>query len=392
MIGTILYATDLVVFVVLALCVGYMLFFSIASLFYKTPKFPAPKKLGKIAVLFPAYKEDRVIVNSVTEFLKQDYPTDRYDVFVISDQMKEETVSRLEQLPITVIKVTFQQSSKAKAMAFATDQIKSRGYDIVAIMDADNTTEPNFLSRVNEAIESGIGAVQAYRTGKESSSDVAKLDGVSENINNGMFRSGHNAVGLSAGLSGSGMAFKAEWFFENIYKLNTAGEDKEMEALLLRQRIHTVFLKDVHVFDEKVAKVDAIGNQRKRWIAAQYAILRRTIVDFPSALLHGNIDYCDKIVQWMLPPRLIQLFLLGLFTLIALITLEPALFVKWIVLCVLQVAAMLLPLPRKIFSMNLLKAIVIKIPTLIFVTIKGLFKLKGAHKNFIHTEHGDESK
>jgi hypothetical protein len=186
------------------------------------------------------------------------------------------------------------------------------------------------------------------------------------------------------------MAFKAEWFFENIYKLNTAGEDKEMEALLLKQRIHTIFIKDVHVFDEKVAKVDAIGNQRKRWMAAQYAILRRTIVDFPSALLHGNIDYCDKIVQWMLPPRLIQLFLLGLFTLLSLITLEPTVFVKWIVLCVLQVAAMLIPLPKKIFSMSLLKAVVIKIPSLIFVTLKGVFKMKGAHKDFIHTEHGDK--
>jgi cellulose synthase/poly-beta-1,6-N-acetylglucosamine synthase-like glycosyltransferase len=390
MISTILYIIDIVAFVVLALCVVYMLFFSVASLFYRVPQFPAPKRLGKIAVLFPAYKEDRVIVNSVTEFLKQDYPKERYDVYVISDQMKPETIEALESLPIKVLKVTFEKSSKAKAMAFATDQIKALGYDIVAIMDADNTTEPNFLSRVNEAIESGIGAIQAYRTGKESTSDVAKLDGVSENINNGMFRSGHNAVGLSAGLSGSGMAFKAEWFFENIYKLNTAGEDKEMEALLLKQRIHIIFIKDVHVFDEKVAKVDAIGNQRKRWMAAQYAILRRTIVDFPSALLHGNIDYCDKIVQWMLPPRLIQLFLLGLFTLLSLITLEPTVFVKWIVLCVLQVAAMLIPLPKKIFSMSLLKAVVIKIPSLIFVTLKGVFKMKGAHKDFIHTEHGDK--
>jgi hypothetical protein len=185
------------------------------------------------------------------------------------------------------------------------------------------------------------------------------------------------------------MAFKADWFFENIYKLNTAGEDKEMEALLLKQRIHTIFIKDVHVFDEKVAKVDAIGNQRKRWMAAQYAILRRTIVDFPRALLHGNIDYCDKIVQWMLPPRLIQFFLLGLFTLLSLITLEPGVFVKWIVLCLLQVVAILSTLPRRIFNSGLLKAVVLKVPTLIIVTIKGIFKLKGAHKDFIHTEHGE---
>jgi cellulose synthase/poly-beta-1,6-N-acetylglucosamine synthase-like glycosyltransferase len=367
-----------------------MLFFSIASLRHKTPKFPVPSKFGKIAVLFPAYKEDRVIVNSVTEFLKQDYPKEQYDIFVISDQMKEETVDALRKLPIKVIEVTFERSSKAKAMAFASDRIKGNGYDVVAIMDADNTTEPNFLSRINEAIMSGIGAVQACRTGKESSSDVARLDGISESINNGIFRIGHNAAGISAALSGSGMAFKADWFFENIYKLNTAGEDKELEALLLKQRVYTVFLNDVDVFDEKVAKVDAIGNQRKRWIAAQYAILRRTIPDFPKALFSGNIGYCDKIMQWMLPPRLIQFFLLALFTILGLISFNHAIYVKWIILCLLQITAILLTLPRRFLNINLLKAIVLKIPKLIFVTIKGMFKLKGAHKDFIHTEHGEK--
>ena len=53
---------------------------------------------------------------------------------------------------------------------------------------------------------------------------------------------GHNAVGLSAGLSGSGMAFEAEWFHQNVKYLQTAGEDKELEAMLLQQRIYTVYL------------------------------------------------------------------------------------------------------------------------------------------------------
>ena len=44
---------------------------------------------------------------------------------------------------------------------------------------------------------------------------------------------------LSAGLSGSGMAFDAHWFRQNVAHLQTAGEDKELEALLLQQRIHT---------------------------------------------------------------------------------------------------------------------------------------------------------
>ena len=60
------------------------------------------------------------------------------------------------------------------------------------------------------------------------------------------------------------MAFEAEWFHQNVKYLQTAGEDKELEAMLLQQRIYTVYLPDLLVFDEKTQKKEAISNQRKR--------------------------------------------------------------------------------------------------------------------------------
>ena len=179
--------------------------------------------------------------------------------------------------------------------------------DAVVIMDADNVTTPNFLAEINRAFESGLHAVQAHRTGKNMNTDIAVLDAISEEINNGFFRSGHNAIGLSAGLAGSGMAFDVHWFRRNVGHLQTSGEDKELEALLLKQRIHIEYLEQLPVYDEKTQKKEGIKNQRKRWIAAQYGALRASLPDFPKALIQGNIDYCDKILQWMLPPRLIQL-------------------------------------------------------------------------------------
>lgn len=44
--------------------------------------------------------------------------------------------------------------------------------------------------------------------------------------------------------------------------------------------------------------------------------------------------------------------------------------------------------PGYLFSKQLGKAI-IKIPMLALTTIGNLFKLKGANKKFIHTEHGE---
>lgn len=387
---------DWTIFTLLALCVCYLLFYAVASKFYQPRKYSESRLLRRFLVLFPAYKEDRVIVSTVSSFLEQEYPKEKYDVLVISDGMQASTNENLSTLPIRLQIATYSNSSKAKALTLAMDVTADETYDAVVIMDADNVTTPNFLAEINRAFNSGLKAVQAHRTGKNMNTDIAILDAISEEINNGFFRSGHNAVGLSAGLAGSGMAFDAEWFRSNVKYLQTAGEDKELEALLLKQRIHTEYLEQLPVYDEKTQKKEGIKNQRKRWIAAQYGALRASLPDFPKALLQGNLDYCDKILQWMLPPRLIQLAgVFGstfLFTVVGIVMSlqsggnEWMIGIKWWILSLTQVVAMIVPIPAKLLNRKLGKAI-LQVPTLALAMIGNLFKLKGANKEFIHTEH-----
>lgn len=393
---------DWILYIPLTLCVCYLLLYAIASKFYRAPQYPEARALRRFIVLFPAYKEDRVILSSVQSFLEQDYAQELYDIIVISDQMRPETNEALRALPIRLLMANYTESSKAKALALAMDSIDTGAYDIVVIMDADNMTTPDFLSIINRAFDSGIKSVQAHRTGKNLNTDISVLDSASEEINNGFFRSGHNAVGLSAGLSGSGMAFEAEWFHQNVKYLQTAGEDKELEAMLLQQRIYTAYLPDLLVFDEKTQKKEAISNQRKRWIAAQFGALRASLPHLPKAFLQGNFDYCDKICQWMLPPRLIQLAgvfgLTFVFTAIGVILslcnggYEWTMSIKWWILSAAQAAAMMLPVPGgRLFTKQVGKAIT-KMPMLAVTMIGNLFKLQGANKKFIHTEHGEHHK
>ena len=391
---------DWILFTLLALCVGYLLLYAIASRFYRVPRFPDARTFRRFAVLFPAYKEDRVIASSVRGFLQQDYPQELFDIIVISDQMQDATNEELRSLPIRLLIADYRDSSKAKALTMAMESVSGEHYDIVAIMDADNLTSPDFLAEINRAFDNGARSVQAHRTGKNMNTDISVLDGISEEINNGIFRSGHNALGLSAALSGSGMAFEAEWFRKNVRLLETAGEDKELEVLLLRQRIHTTYLPQIPVYDEKTQKEEAIGNQRKRWIAAQFGILRHSLSDLREAVSKGNMDYCDKILQWMLPPRLIQLA--GVFGLTFIFTVigvwqavqgagqEWTAAIKWWILSAAQIMAMLLPIPGRLLDKRLGKAI-LRIPMLALATLGNLFKLKGAYKKFIHTEHYENS-
>lgn len=382
---------DWVLFVSLALCVGYLLFFAIASRFrpHLIDETFETDKRHRFLVLFPAYKEDRVIVSSVSDFLKQDYPAGLYDVVVISDHMQPETDNALRNLGVRVLEAAYQNSSKAKAMALAMQEIPSGRYDAVVIMDADNTTVPHFLARINNVFAQGFATIQAHRTSKRVFTEIALLDAVSEEINNGFFRSGHNAVRLSAALSGSGMVISEPDFRRYVPQLKTAGEDKELEALILKEnRGHIVYIPDLPVYDEKTQKQEAISNQRRRWIAAQFGALRTSLPDFPKALIQGNRDYCDKILQWMLPPRLIQLAAVFGFTLLFTL-LSPSAGIKWWILSLMQVAAMILPVPRELMTGRLLKALM-RVPVLALIMTGNLFKLKGANKKFIHTEKGGD--
>src|SRR5574344_2973458 len=211
----ILNCIDLVLFILLALCVCYLLIFAIASLFFNEKEYPETVKKHHFLIIFPAFAEDSVIVNSIKTFLQQDYPKEFYQVVTISDHQEEETNKQLRELPITTIIATYQNSSKAKALTLAIDTIQGN-FDAVVVLDADNLAPHNFLSEINKMRASGAQVIQVHRKGIVNQSQISLLDGVSEEINNGFFRKGHQALGFSSALTGSGMAFDYAWFKKNI--------------------------------------------------------------------------------------------------------------------------------------------------------------------------------
>ena len=177
----------------------------------------------KIGVLIPAYKEDAVIIESVTENLKQHYPTDRFELIVIADSFLPHTLARLATFPVTVLEVSFDVSTVAKAINAALSRLPLEQYDILVVSDADNHMAPDFLSRINKAFEQGWRAVQGHRVAKNSNTSVAILDAISEEINNHIFRKGSRVLGLSSATIGSGMAFEPSLMKEAMSTQHTMG-------------------------------------------------------------------------------------------------------------------------------------------------------------------------
>lgn len=376
---------DWILVVVLGFPVLYLFVFALFSLRRRAAAYPPARRAWRFVTLIPAYKADAVILRTAAAALDQEYPADRHRVVVIADRLRPETLAALREMPLTVLEVHFENSSKALALRHAVERLGPDAAEAAAILDADNLAPRDFLARLNEVMDAGVEAVQAHRTAKNRDTDTAVLDAASEEINNAIFRRGHVALGLSSALIGSGMAFRYDWLRENIARCTTSGEDKELEALLLRQGVFIEYLDGVRVLDEKVQAEGAYYNQRRRWIAAQYYALAAAVRQFPGALLSGRFDYCDKLVQWCLPPRMLLVAAVPFWA--AILTFAaPAWSVKWWVATALLILALAFALPDEQTDARLGRALR-RLPVLVLLTALNLFRLRGTRDRFIHTEH-----
>ena len=301
----ILYIIDWLLFIATAGTVLYLGVFSIASLFGRRNDIPKAKKQNRIVVLIPAYKQDEVIEQAVISILSQAYPQRMIDVTVISDHQDEMTNMRLAQYPITLLTPNFAESTKAKSLQYAILNLPEfKIYDIALILDADNIVEQNFLQNVNDAFEvAATKAIQLHRISKNRDTAAARMDAIFEEINNNIFRKGHINLGISSAIAGSGTAYDFAWFKTNVMRAKTAGEDKELEALLLRQEVFIDYFDHIFVYAEKKRTTTKLNEQRGRWAVQQFQNLIRNIKFLPGAIFRKQYDLADKIIQWMLIPR-----------------------------------------------------------------------------------------
>ena len=378
----ILYIFDWTLFAFVALTVLYMGIYAVASLFEKSSVLNKAKNLNRIVVLIPSYKQDKVIEHTVISILGQVYPQRLFDVVVISDHQSEMTNMRLAQYPITLLTPDFAVSTKAKSLQFAILNLPEfKIYDIVLVLDADNLVNQNFLTDVNDAFETAATkAIQLHRISRNRDTAIARMGSIFEEINNNIFRRGHIIMGVSAALAGSGTAYDFTWFKTNIMKVKTEGEDKELEALLLRQGYFIDYFDHILVYGEKQRTTTKMNEQRGRWATQQIHNFFRNIKFLPAALFNKQYDWADKIIQWMLVPRTSMMgiiMLMGIF----LPFIYFSLVVKWWVLGSIALFVFALATPDYLVD-EMWDKTFLRSP---FITLWGIIstKLLGKHINKI---------
>jgi len=365
----------------LTAAVIYLAFFAWAASRKVTVPLNTSDPRPRVLILFPAYKEDAVIVSSVQNVLEQPDLDSEDSIVVLADQLKPATWEALSKLPVQVVDIKLEQSTKAKAINQALPQIQSP-WDVVLLLDADNHLVPGAIRKSKQAFLSGHSVIQLHRMAKNLDTPMAKLDALSEEVNNTIFRKGHVAVGLSAALIGSGLVMDRTRFESFMAQIDAvSGFDKQLELDLLRQGEKITYLEDAYVLDEKVRNEAVFETQRTRWLAAQWRFAKAHFWNAFGALLRGNVDYADKVFQFVLPPRIV---LLGCLVITGI---WGGVWTYWsAALLALYLLTLWSATPhyiRQVIGWNEFKLV----PKTFFSMVKALTRIGQAKKTFLHTPH-----
>ena len=363
----------------------YMLIYSITGLFYKNKKFKLQPELPSIAVLIPAYKEDAVIIHVAEEALTQNYKGN-FEVFIIADSLQAITLKKLDQLPINLIEVRFEKSTKAKALNLTMSKIKSQ-FDMAVVLDADNIMENDVLAIMANHYQKGFMAMQGHRCAKNKDTRFAFIDAISEEVNNHIYSKGPSVLKLSSRLAGSGMAFDYQLFKRLMKTIDAVGGfDKELELKIIKEGITIQYLDSAIVYDEKVSQSEVYAKQRTRWISAQYNYMIKTMPDAFLQLFKGKFDYFYKAFQLTLPPRLLLPGLLFIGSILLAVLGYYSMASIWVSIFIANVIAYSVAIPAKLWTKDIWSGF-LALPQAFFLTFKLMFKLGGADKKFIHTPH-----
>lgn len=368
----------------------YLTFFGLAGLF------PLPKStitaisFRKIAILFPTYQENIVIIDSVKTALTHQY-NGYFEVVVIADGLLPETITTLKELGAKVIAVFFAKSTKGKAMDFAMNQLKDDGFDIAVVLDVDNVMGDNCLHYINNAFERGEKVVQVHRTAKNMDSSFAFLDACNEEVNNHLFRKGQAVLGLSAALIGSGMAFDFTYFNNLLNTIGeTVGEDKQLDFMIADDKIGVAYLNDVYVYDEKIENAKVFTKQRTRWIASQVEFLKKYALVGISQLFKGNIEFFNKTLQTFLAPRMLMLALLFILVTQSFFNPFGPSTTFWLCLLISVCSTLLISVPRRLYADKRLYIALLQIPRAMIGMVIALLSIGKAKKSFMVTPHSSK--
>jgi 1,2-diacylglycerol 3-beta-glucosyltransferase len=274
---------------------------------------PPPRGPGRLrfAILVPARDEEAVIGDCLASLRALDHPADRFETIVIADRCSDATAAVAARAGATVWARRDGDDGKGAALAWALERLARERprVEAVAMVDADCTVSPNLLAVFEAHLLAGARAVQAaYGIANPDASWVAALRYASLELMNVVRPLGASAVGASAGLYGTGMAFSAELLARRPWTARSLVEDREQHLSLVAAGERVAFAREASVRSPSPTTLGSSRGQQRRWEAGRAALIRTWL---PTLLARGlrrrDAAQLHAAVDLLIPPQSVLL-------------------------------------------------------------------------------------
>ncbi|MDR0895161.1 MAG: glycosyltransferase family 2 protein [Prevotellaceae bacterium] len=303
---------DAIIFLLLLAPVAYLLVFTLASLTkQRLHTYPPAPVQCKFLVLYCVRRNGAEVIRSIEHFFDaQLYPREMYDIVVAASELPEEEFISLLEMPINIVVPDKENSSKVYSIRQVMERYSPNEYDMVLIFNSDNRIMPHALELFNNAYYSGCDAIQGHRMTENLTTPVAIFNAASEEISNNIFRKGHTTLNFSAALIGSAIALDFRIFHKLAPTLKGNDLSKTLEIALLRENIYIEYLDEVICYAKKEESYKEYEQRRNSWRKSRWNSAQYALIHLPVAFIRGNWDFCNKLVQWLMPSRFILMFLI----------------------------------------------------------------------------------
>ena len=249
--------------------VTYRIFYFIIGLFF-TRKFRKAKKNHKYGIVISARNEETVIGNLIDSINKQDYPKELLTIFVVADNCTDKT-AKIARKKGCIVYERFDDEHKTKgyALEYLFDRIeedyKRDSFEGFFVFDADNLLKKDYISRMNDAFDSGEKIITSYRNIKNIDENWITMSFAVHWLRS--IRQNHRArsfLRLATNIQGTGYLFSSE-VVKNGWHYVSLTEDRGLTADAVAQGYRISYQDAAEFFDEQTPNAKVAYNQKLRW-------------------------------------------------------------------------------------------------------------------------------
>ena len=242
-----------------------------------------------LTVFVPAHDEAGSIGAAVAGLHACDYPADRLRLVVVADNCSDPTAKLAREAGAeTWERDDPSDPGKGQALAWALDRLRDEGEatDAVVIVDADCVPSPNLLERLAAHLAAGADGAQArLAIADPEASTAAALRSGAYTLMNYVRPLGKEALGLSAGLQGTGMAFSTRTLAEIPWGSFSLIEDREYHLQMIEAGRRVRFVADAEIRTPAPPSRSGADTQETRWDAGNLHLARTWL---PRLLREGD--------------------------------------------------------------------------------------------------------